>query len=246
MEKACYYSVLGISDESTEIEIKKAYRVLALKWHPDKNPDDAKASEEKFKEIGEAYTVLSDPQKRKRYDKYGHEGVDDQFEGFEDAADIFFHFFEDGSEAGFLNPEDLDFLTKTASKFSPKLKKRPGGRRNKGSGYSKNNAKMESMMLGAFGLGKSKGDKAMKVDLMDEDFDMMGGLDGKMLMQMMMGLSGSAMGGKKSNKNKVEEDDEWQDEDSCDDKEKVENDEEDWEDDSDEVDYKPPQSKNKK
>lgn len=65
-----YYRVLGVSKQATEQEIKKAYRKLAQQWHPDKNPDDAQAAE-RFKEINEAYQVLSDPQKRGQYDQFG-------------------------------------------------------------------------------------------------------------------------------------------------------------------------------
>lgn len=68
-----YYQILGVAKTATADEIKKAYRKLALKYHPDKNPDD-KAAEEKFKEISEAYAVLSDPEKRQQYDTFGSAG----------------------------------------------------------------------------------------------------------------------------------------------------------------------------
>ena len=71
MTKRDYYEVLGVGREATEEEIKRAYRKLALKYHPDKNPGD-KEAEEKFKELGEAYEVLSDQQKRATYDRFGH------------------------------------------------------------------------------------------------------------------------------------------------------------------------------
>ena len=74
MSKRDYYEVLGVSKNATEAEIKKAYRQMALKYHPDKNPDD-KSAEDKFKEAAEAYEVLSNQDKRKRYDQYGHAGV---------------------------------------------------------------------------------------------------------------------------------------------------------------------------
>src|SRR5919205_1485543 len=74
MSKRDYYEVLGISRTADEQEIKSAYRRLAVKYHPDKNPGDA-AAEEKFKEAAEAYTVLSDADQRRRYDRFGHAGV---------------------------------------------------------------------------------------------------------------------------------------------------------------------------
>lgn len=73
-----YYKILGVSRDATIDEIKKAYRRLALKYHPDRNPGD-KEAEEKFKEINEAYAVLSDPEKRKQYDMYGAEGFSQRF-----------------------------------------------------------------------------------------------------------------------------------------------------------------------
>ena len=74
MAKRDYYEILGLTKSASEDEIKKAYRKLAIKYHPDKNPDD-KAAEEKFKEAAEAYEVLSNPEKRQRYNQYGHAGV---------------------------------------------------------------------------------------------------------------------------------------------------------------------------
>jgi len=74
-QKRDYYEVLGVPREASPEEIKKAYRKLAIQWHPDKNPDNKKESEEKFKEASEAYGILSDPQKRSQYDRYGHAGV---------------------------------------------------------------------------------------------------------------------------------------------------------------------------
>ncbi len=70
--KKDYYEILGIKKTATEREIKAAYRKLALKWHPDKHPQNKKEAEEKFKEINEAYQVLSDKQKRQKYDQFGH------------------------------------------------------------------------------------------------------------------------------------------------------------------------------
>src|SRR5215218_6150459 len=74
MAKRDYYEVLGVSRGANEAEIKSAYRKLAVRYHPDKNPNDATA-EEKFKEAAEAYSVLSDTEQRRRYDRFGHAGV---------------------------------------------------------------------------------------------------------------------------------------------------------------------------
>lgn len=84
-----YYKILGVSQDATQEEIKKAYRKLAMKYHPDKNPDD-KQAEEMFKKASEAYQVLSDPEKRKRYDQGGMSGLKDMgFQGFTNVNDIF-------------------------------------------------------------------------------------------------------------------------------------------------------------
>jgi molecular chaperone DnaJ len=94
MAKRDYYEVLGVGKSATDDEIKKAYRKLAIKFHPDKNPDDP-AAEDKFKEAAEAYEVLADPQKRQRYDQFGHQGVNGGFGGgggFADVNDIFSRF----------------------------------------------------------------------------------------------------------------------------------------------------------
>jgi molecular chaperone DnaJ len=73
-KKRDYYEILGVGKSTPQDEIKKAYRKIAIKYHPDKNPDDPSA-EDKFKEAAEAYEVLSNPEKRQRYDQYGHQGV---------------------------------------------------------------------------------------------------------------------------------------------------------------------------
>ncbi|MFQ5329612.1 MAG: DnaJ C-terminal domain-containing protein [Thermodesulfobacteriota bacterium] len=102
-----YYSILGIKKDATEGAIKKAYRKFALKYHPDKNPDD-KVAEERFKEISEAYAVLSDKEKRKKYDMFGSErfhqqySQEDIFRGF-DIGDLFKDFGGGGGNDVFSN-----------------------------------------------------------------------------------------------------------------------------------------------
>ncbi|MFZ2290448.1 MAG: molecular chaperone DnaJ [Halopseudomonas yangmingensis] len=108
MAKRDYYEVLGVERGASEAELKKAYRRLAMKFHPDRNPDD-KEAEEKFKEANEAYEVLTDAQKRAAYDQYGHAGVDPNmgggaggFGGGANFSDIFGDVFGDifGGAAG--------------------------------------------------------------------------------------------------------------------------------------------------
>ena len=81
MSKRDYYEVLGVAKDADENAIKRAYRKLAMKYHPDRNPDD-KAASENFREVTEAYEVLSDDNKRARYNQYGHAGVDEQMQDF--------------------------------------------------------------------------------------------------------------------------------------------------------------------
>jgi len=106
VKKRDYYEILGVSRNASQEEIKRAYRRLAREYHPDLHPGD-KEAEERFKEISEAYEVLSDPQKRAVYDTRGHSGLSDEgYEGFTDVEDIFTTFadlFEDflGGLGGF-------------------------------------------------------------------------------------------------------------------------------------------------
>ena len=110
MAKRDFYEILGVNRDASDDEIKKAYRKLAMKYHPDRNPDNPKA-EEQFKEAKEAYEILSDSQKRAAYDQYGHAGVDPQAgmgggggfggAGFADAfSDIFGDIFGGGRNGG--------------------------------------------------------------------------------------------------------------------------------------------------
>ena len=109
VSKRDYYEVLGVGRDAGEQEVKAAYRRLALQHHPDRNPEDPSA-EERFKEASEAYSVLSDPQKRAAYDRFGHAGVDPSvgagpgaagMGGFADAfGDIFEGIFGGGGGKG--------------------------------------------------------------------------------------------------------------------------------------------------
>ena len=114
MTKRDYYEILGVPRNATGNEIKKAYRQLALQYHPDRNPGD-KEAEEKFKEAAEAYEVLRDPEKRSLYDRFGHEGLKGTgftgFSGFEDIFSSFGSIFEDF----------FGFGTRTRSRTAPQV-----------------------------------------------------------------------------------------------------------------------------
>ena len=94
-----YYEVLGVSRDASDEDIKKAYRRLAMKYHPDRNNGD-KAAEEKFKQVGEAYAVLSDPQKKAAYDRFGKAGVDPSAAGGAGGFGGFGGFGQGGFNAG--------------------------------------------------------------------------------------------------------------------------------------------------
>ncbi len=91
MSKRDYYEVLGVEKTASKEELRKAYRKLAMQYHPDRNPDD-KDAEERFKEAAEAYEILSHDEKRANYDRFGHAGVRGGQQGFSDINDIFSHF----------------------------------------------------------------------------------------------------------------------------------------------------------
>ncbi len=132
MEELCYYEVLSVSKNATLTEIKKAYRKLAIKYHPDKNPGD-KEAEEKFKVINEAYAVLSDEQKRQTYDMYGKDGLNGMgasqgfsASGMDDIMDIFNSMFGDSFGFGSSSrgtrssnmPYNLDIEIETTLEFN--------------------------------------------------------------------------------------------------------------------------------
>lgn len=100
-----FYDTLGVSPDASEEEIKRAYRKMALKYHPDKNKEES--AQEKFKEVGVAYEVLSDPEKRKNYDQFGEKGVDQESSGI-DPSDLFASFFGGGRrQRGEPKPKDI-------------------------------------------------------------------------------------------------------------------------------------------
>ncbi|XP_069853294.1 dnaJ homolog subfamily B member 6 isoform X2 [Dipodomys merriami] len=134
-----YYEVLGVQRHASAEDIKKAYRKLALKWHPDKNPENKEEAERKFKQVAEAYEVLSDAKKRDIYDKYGKEGLnggggggshfDSPFEfgfTFRNPDDVFREFF------GGRDPFSFDFFDPFDDFFGNR--RGPRGSRNRGAG----------------------------------------------------------------------------------------------------------------
>ncbi|XP_044102863.1 dnaJ homolog subfamily B member 6 isoform X1 [Neovison vison] len=134
-----YYEVLGVQRHASAEDIKKAYRKLALKWHPDKNPENKEEAERKFKQVAEAYEVLSDAKKRDIYDRYGKEGLngggggihfDNQFEfgfTFRNPDDVFREFF------GGRDPFSFDFFEDPFEEFFGS-RRGPRGSRNRSTG----------------------------------------------------------------------------------------------------------------
>ncbi|XP_007184815.1 dnaJ homolog subfamily B member 3 [Balaenoptera acutorostrata] len=154
-----YYEVLGVPRQASIEAIKKAYRKLALKWHPDKNPENKEEAERRFKQVAQAYEVLSDAKKRDVYDRYGEAGVEgggggrpfeDPFEcvfTFRDPADVFWEFF------GGRDPFSSDF-------FGDPLENILGGRRSSRGSRSRGFAPIFSTFseFPAFGGGFSSFD----------------------------------------------------------------------------------------
>ena len=124
MNKRDYYEILGIAKTATKDEIKKAYRKIAMQFHPDRNPDN-KEAEEKFKEATEAYEVLGDEEKRARYDRYGFSGMREgqDFHGYSNVNDIFSHFSDIFGGSSIFD----DFFGNTSQRGR-------GGNRRKGTG----------------------------------------------------------------------------------------------------------------
>ena len=122
-----YYKILGVTKEATDAEIKKAYRKLALKWHPDKNPNNRAEAEEKFKKINEAYSVLSDKDKRRQYDRggdfsfdFGSFNANDIFKDFFGGKDPFADFFSDDGFGGGFGGGSFSFSSFSSSSSGSK------------------------------------------------------------------------------------------------------------------------------
>ena len=135
-----YYKILGLDKNATDAQIRKAYKKLAMKWHPDKNRENQVEAEARFKEVSEAYQVLSDKKKRNQYDNrgnYSHYNASDFGFKFMNSRDLFKEFFNDD----FFAEEDRDFFKMNKGNFMDDLddffKKGTGGGRGKFGGVSK-------------------------------------------------------------------------------------------------------------
>ncbi|KAJ1685013.1 hypothetical protein LUZ63_016403 [Rhynchospora breviuscula] len=128
-----FYKVLQVDRNANDEDLKKAYRKLAMKWHPDKNPSNKKEAEAKFKQISEAYEVLSDPHKRTIYDQYGEEGLNSEMPPTGPSGSSSF-FSNGGGPGGFhFNPRNADDLFAELFGFSSTGSGRDGGSRSPGS-----------------------------------------------------------------------------------------------------------------
>merc|ERR1719231_1330208 len=117
---ADFYELLGVAKTADAAAIKKAYRSLALKWHPDKNPTNKAEAEKQFVAITEAYETLSDPEKRKRYDAGGGTGgPSHDFGGFGTAEDIFKEFFKNGDPFADFFKDSMFLVSKPCSSSRP-------------------------------------------------------------------------------------------------------------------------------
>lgn len=177
-----YYEMLEITVSATESDVKKAYRKLALKWHPDKNPDNQKEAEKRFKEISEAYEVLSDKKKRDIYDRYGKEGLSKSsgasshdHQGFDDFNPFDFAGF--GNSFHFRSPHDIFeefFGTKNifdifgddngmfGNQFGGRKSSKDQSKRSRASGQGQNNNTVMQSFFGFpnfndFGMGHTSG-----------------------------------------------------------------------------------------
>eukprot|EP00300_Choanocystis_sp_HF-7_P010787 c17154_g1_i3.p1 GENE.c17154_g1_i3~~c17154_g1_i3.p1 ORF type:complete len:370 (+),score=-31.74 c17154_g1_i3:39-1148(+) len=174
-----YYKILGVDKSATDDDLKKAYRKLAMKWHPDKNPDNKAAAEKKFKEIGEAYDVLSDKNKRAIFDQYGEEGLKGMPPEGAEGAGGFPGGFPGGGAGGFPGG---------AFHFSSGGPGRGGG----GGGYHFSNDDAANIFANLFG-GRSPFGGMGGMGGMDDDFFMGQGMGG---MGQGMGGMGQGMGGR--------------------------------------------------
>ena len=147
-EKRDYYEVLGVSKNATADEIKKAYRTLGKKYHPDANPGD-KQAEEKFKEVGEAYAVLSDPDKRRQYDQFGHAAFENGMNG--------------GGAGGF-NFNDMDFTDLFGDLFGGMF----GGGARRNPGGPMKGANLRARVRITFDEAMKGVDKELEINLKEE------------------------------------------------------------------------------